>query len=301
MITYYYLVKPTKSIQLGHLYEHLICLELMDIFKSHGLYLHSDYDLLAKMYYGGMIYFEVTCYTENHPVVSEILPKIKINYDKYLDSAISTLYAEHQRELKVSPKAELIKLLEQLHSQPWTSLDDLGSIDANDFMDKPSGIDFKNDDFIKLKKFTLSVTYNNPDEDLLVIPLVRQALKIISYNISNAIADKYGMFSNYDSFKKVKSGYKLGNTMTTGLIDYDTKDCLNIAHDFFLEMKNSGVFERFIDQLQNLSLSMRPEASPNFENSYENTLVFTGTKGWKDIATRNNLERILNNITFKVR
>lgn len=296
----YYLVKQSKSIQLGHLYEHLICLELMKIFQSNNLYLHADYDLVAKMYHGGMIYFEVTCYTENHPNIQEMLSKIKIDYEKFLESAISTIYAEDACGLELDTKEEIITLVDELHLQPWTSLDELGVVDANMFEDENNGIGFDKDGHVKLDTLIISCNYNHIDEDTTIIPLARQLLRIASANINDAIAEKYGLFSVEDDFKKVKTGHKLINISRVGYLQPDLEDCLDIAVKTFEAMKKAGAFNRYMEQLKHISYSKRPQDAPNFEKSYENTLVFLGSKGWKNIATKENMDKILCNFSIDI-
>lgn len=59
------IVKQSKCIQLGHLYEHIFCDHLETFLHNQGVFQYVDYTLSGKTYHGGLIYIEVVFYNEH--------------------------------------------------------------------------------------------------------------------------------------------------------------------------------------------------------------------------------------------
>ena len=299
----YYFVKPTKAVQLGHLYEHLVMIEVVNALKNHGLYEHVDYSVVGKVYRGGMIYIDCSLYTELSLDFAKLMRNIKIDYDKWLDIAISMIHAEHRNEPKLDDRETVIRHLKTLHAKPWTELDNLGIVDASEFEDKPKAIesDDKSIEKVKVDKLSLTVRLNNHQQNAAIGVLSSQVLKIVQLNAGEEISNQFGLFSYYDYFDVNEKQCKLTNVYIVGNIKPDIKKCLETSISMYETLKENGVFERLLNQLQNLDLAKNAELFPNFENNYERTMVFVGSKGWKEAATKENLNAILNDLTLEIK
>jgi hypothetical protein len=94
------LVKPSKYIQLAHLYEHMYCARVAAFLREHGLYARLDYWLTGKTYYNGAIFIVLDLYTPKAVALAKQLPGLPIHLDTAAISAASSqILAEEERPI----------------------------------------------------------------------------------------------------------------------------------------------------------------------------------------------------------
>lgn len=294
----YILVKKSPSIQLAHLYEHIFCMQVNKILLSKKLYLHADYDFTGKTYHGGLIHFELTQYTNKIKNVYKLLSKIPIDFDPHtVNLAINQLVAEMETGFKNDGYDNMIVEIKNLHNELWIKLDNFNLLDVKDFRQQSYPF-YLSDKTIKSKKLKLKITFTGKDRAIL--PLFRQISHLIMANLENTLCDTYGYFSLEDSFKTNPNQYQLINVFNVGLADVHLDNNLITKTQYFIRtMAANNVFNNFAKQLSSLSYEKRPCETVNFENSYEDTLIFIGSKGWKSIATPKNINTILKNSSLE--
>jgi hypothetical protein len=296
-------VKQSPLIQLAHLYEHIVCIELTKLLAKKNLYIYLDYNIVAKTYHGGLVYLEITMYTNKRLDMRKILSNLNISFDEnIINLGLSQLIAEHGAILAVKDIETIADELEKLHQNPWTAIDDLGIIDASNFRQKKYPLYITDGKLPKTNKLNLSVVFNhttNDNKSIQLTPLFKQLSYLIMSNLEELICNEFGYFGASNSFKTDKNTSKLTHTLQVGLSEVNLKDYIKIAQDLIKSMTVDKAFDKFERQLRSISYSKNPDNSVNFEKNYEDTLIFIGSKGWKLIATSENINYLLKNTSFE--
>ena len=298
----YILLKPSSTIQLAHLYEHLFYMHLVKLLQEKGLYLYSDYNFYGRTYYKGLIYIELEVFCESKLDFNKILQNLHLNFtEKNITICISQIVAEKQSILRGGSIKVLTDFLKKLHNEKWIKIDDYGIINSKDNRQKPYPLFIPKDSEIKLKELKIAIKLapdivkNNHE----LVPLFRQFSHIIVDNLENIICDKYGLFFIKDSFKLNESA-SLTATLRIGTLDFELNDSLSqITKKLIQSMLKNNVFEKFVKKLSSISNKNNVNNLIDFENNHKETMFFIGSKGWKQIATMKNIDIFLNNSSIE--
>ena len=300
----YIYLKQSPLIELAHLYEHIVCIELTKLLCKKNLYIYLDYDIVGKTYNGGLVYLEINQYTNKRINMHRILSNLEIVFnDNIVALGISQLIAEKNAPFGSNGTEKIIVELERLHKSPWVMIDDFNIIDSTNIRRKNSPIYVAEGKLPKQTKLHLSVVYDrttqNSDVNHLT-PLFRQLSYLIMSNLEELICNEFGYFGASNSFKNDKQTCKLTHTLQVGVSKVDLESCKNITQNLIESMVFDQTFKRLSHQLRSLSYKQTPHIAVNFEKNYEDTLVFIGSKGWKLVATSENIDTLLSNISFEL-
>ena len=119
----YVLVKTTKDLTVGHLYEHIFLTELSNLLRNDGWLSFLDYDISGETLQAGIIILRLDIYNENlEKKFKKIVDNIKIHFSRtIITDAISQISAEKQMSFNYQPN-KIMSYLQQLHSQDWLDL-----------------------------------------------------------------------------------------------------------------------------------------------------------------------------------
>lgn len=299
----YIVLKPSLSIQLAHLYEHIICMQINKILRDKKMYLYSDYNLIGKTYHGGLIYIEYSQYIKNrHIDIKKIISKLEIDFKTVvIDIAIRQIIAEKESIVWANNYDNVITELNKLHKEPWVDIDNFGIINAKEIRRKSYPLFLAEGKNPKTKKLSISMLLNEKlgKDQQFLIPLFRQISYLVLTNLENLICDTYGGFGIDIVFKDSKS-VKLTDTIrlaSQGLAI--NENLVAITKDLISSLVNDGAVKRLVNNLSSMSYINSPDNTVNFEHNYEDTLFFIGSKGWKSIAKQNSINLLLNNSSLE--
>jgi hypothetical protein len=301
------LVKQSPFIDLAHLYEHLFCTRIQELFYTKHLFERLDYNLEGRMYQGGLIYIDLELYT---PAAIELADKIKslelVANEETLFIAVAQLLAEKEEPVASTGYENVKNALESLHAQPWRNLDDIELIDTQKVRKKTGSFYITEGESIRSRQLTTSVLL---DADFAIsnrelLPLFRQLAYIIIVNCQNILAAKYGYYSSEDAYKKTKDTVGVTNIFKIADVEdisVDIADVLRSFHEVVSDLRQYGVFSRYMDELRTVSYYDRPNLAPSPEKNYEDISILVGAKGWRKIATEENYKLLLKHMSLEVR
>lgn len=304
MLTSLQIIKPCKTIQLAHLYEHIFCTHIDNYFRSKAKYSYLDYRLIGKTYHGGMVYIEIEFYNKatNHlaKTIENIVPDFS---EDNIYTAINQIMAEIDQPFGGKGVDAIQKALNDLQSVPWRVLDDLSFVDAKAVRKIPGPFYIAEGKSNRKRKLQLSLSIDSTiyKDRPLLLPLYRQICRLINSNLQSLLSDSYGYFSFEDSFTTGRT--KTTHTNIFKLVGYRAglEDHLRLASELISDMYSNGAFDRFMNDLQTTSYRQTPLLAPNFESNYENTLIFIGGKGWRETANGRNCRYLLENMLIEVK
>ena len=298
------LVKQSSAIQIAHLYEHIFCMHVGDFFWERQLVPHVDYALNGKTYHGGIVVIDISLYTAQAIAVTDQITDVSIEVnEKIVKIALAQLIAEIEEPFESTGYQAVADYLLTLDALPWQLIDDITSIDVKQVRRTAGPLYIVEGASIAARKLTTTLTvtkeFATSRRDLL--PLFRQLAGVIISSWQHRVADEYGLFSLDDRYRTHKNGVSVSNVFKvarTNDIDAPAvlKTCLGTVDD----LRRSGAFERFMNELQDVSYYDRSDSAPMHEDNYESTLLLLGSKGWQEVATRENCDAVLKNITVEI-
>jgi hypothetical protein len=299
------LIKQSPAIQLAHLYEHLFCTEVDKLFYGNGLFPYLDYSLSGNTHQTGIIYIKLEAYTELAKNFSKDIENIKLSIsDEALSIAASQLIAEKEFAYTGSGIAEVKKHLEALDKQPWQDIDSITSIDAKGTkrQSKPFYIDTKHP--LPAKKMFLTVEVDNSiiQDSRQLLPLIRLTCFLISDTYETVLSDKFGIYSLDGEFKNTSkfTGYESIFNIPEGH-SMNKEEVLETVSKTVDYISSHRGFKRFAAELNNISHKSALSISPNALFNLTDTEVLIGSAGWRQIATENNIEIIVESLSLSVR
>lgn len=94
------IIKQNNSHQVAHLYEHLFCMAVEDLFYHKHLFPYVDYQLSSQMLRGGIIYVNITLHTSEAKQLIDKLPELTIPLnDRSIHTAIIQIISEKEQYL----------------------------------------------------------------------------------------------------------------------------------------------------------------------------------------------------------
>lgn len=290
----YIFLKKSPSILNAHIYEHLFYMSIVDYLSSKGLYKYIDYDLVGKTYHGGFVYIELSSYSKSASLNKRVISKLDLGLNKErVEIALGQISAEINKTLHVPSMDSLFETINELHVKPWYSIEELDLMDVKEFHDS-NNTSVQLGSSIKSKQIVVSVIANNlAYKKREFITLTRQLYKAISDNLSDTLCDTFGLFQAGDSFKQ-KSAYRLDTTLLTSDQHLELEYGYELlAKQLIASMVKDGAFARLSKNLRTMSYRDDTMSAVSIESNYEDTLAIIGSKGWKRIATIENIRFIL--------
>jgi hypothetical protein len=301
------LIKKSPAVQLGHLYEHIFWSHVDTLFYEHDLFPHLDYSLTGETYEGGIINITVELYTEAAIALSDAIPAlpVKLN-EEMITTAATQILAEKEEPLASTGYDKVRRELEDLHAQPWQSIDEIGLIDTKDIRKKASPFYIAEGKPLPARKLTTSVVLDVKFARLHreLLPLFRQFAWLITSSFQGVLADTHGYYSDEDAYKNTKGGVSVVNTFKVGNakdIEVDVPATLETCLGIVSDLQKHDVFGRYMKELHAVSYYNRSDLAPNLERNYEDTLILIGPKGWQSIATEENGKLLLEHMSIEVK
>lgn len=299
------LVKQTNMIQLGHLYEHLYCGYLEQFFFSHKVYPYLDYKLTGRTYYGGVIYIECIFYTEKAAVLADQISTITPDFSEdSIYTHFSQIIAEHHKPFSGLGIEKITEELMALQNKPWEPIDSYQYTDFKSLRTKTGPVYIAEGKEWNPKKVhtTLSLSMSGEANNRALLPLFRQLTLFINASLQSAIPFAFGYFSHDDTFTVKPRQATFTNTY---YVDKDQDVYLEEVGNTVMELIRNvlaqDTLERFLNEFQTISYKDRPFSAPDIGATYEETLFLVGAKGWREIATHQNIHNILNHMSVSVR
>ena len=298
------LVKQSSAIQIAHLYEHIFCMHVGDFFWEKQLVPHVDYALNGKTYHGGIIVIDISLYTAQAIAVADQIADISIEMnERTVKIALAQLIAEIEEPFESMGYQAIADYLLALDVLPWQLMDDVTSIDVKQVRRAAGPLYIVEGASIASRKLTATAIL--PKEFAAshrnLLPLFRQIAWVIISSWQYKIADGYGLFSFDDWYMTHKNGVSVSNVFKVARTnDIDVPAVLTTCRETVDDLRRSGAFERFMNELQGVSYYERSDSAPMYEDNYESTLLFLGSKGWQEVATRENCDTVLKNMMVEI-
>lgn len=274
---------------MGRIYEHMVSIRLSKNMVGKGFYTGIDYQIKNKTYDSGLMVVELQTYG-SHPK----RPKLKFN-EADLDNAIARVSLELSKNLEIKDKDQLLADLRQLNNVKWAGLDSVGSLDSSSLGLKPY-------DNIRLKpltpkKISITIAANNIDGQNL--PLAWQLFRVLETNINERLANSLGLVESSGDIATGDCQIKLSSTLLASK-EMDLEEVGNIIKDTAYNLGYTGALARLKNNLRLMSYSKAPALAVNFRAVYVDTKVAIGPKGWRKIANRKKLRRLLKQARFEI-
>jgi len=285
----YIFIKPVESVTLGQIYQHVIAIGLSKNMVDRGFYTGVDYQIKSQTHSTGLVVVELMTYG-SHPKH----PKLKFS-ETNLDVAIRQLSIELKLNLEVIDRTQLLSDLTQLDRAKWFNLDDFNSLDTSKNDIKP----YENIKTKALAPKKMSITTSGADIDSKNLPLARHLWKIIATNVAERLGNTSGLVAQNIIFDSTADQPKLSSTLLAGK-EIDLEKVNEIIKDTTYNLRYTGALARLKTSLRLMSYAKTPASAVDFDENYQDTLVAIGSKGWRKLASRKNIKKVLQQTRFEV-
>lgn len=296
------LIKPTRQVQLSHLYEHLYYDALVLHFKKQNLLSYIDYSLHATTR-SDFIHIGISLYTPEAEMQAGVLHTLEAIIDEdSIKRAFIEIIAEKKHNLEsVYPNlVPIIALLKDIHFVPWKKIEEISHITPAGR--KPSQTVKVTNKRAAVKNMHCSLIM---DSDFVksqphLLPLFSIVARIIHDNLMDELSFKYGYYfiNSLQTYTKLAAKESHTYTALKAAIPKLTHEDAT-CRDFIQELLAKGMVQRTVSHLTNIKYST-PQAAPDEIQLYEMTGQLIGTKGWREIATQKNVVEILSHTSLQL-
>lgn len=299
------LVKQSPAIQLGHMYEHIYCMRIDELFHSHNLFPHLDFALYGKMYHGGVLVIDVELYTTEAVSLIDDIKTLDVDLNQeIIMRTLSVMLAEMRQPIETTGYDSVVKGLSELQAQEWQTIDDLTMIDAKKIRRPAGPIYIIRGNTLPIFKVTSGVFIDREfaSSNRELMPLFGQLARMI-VSTWQGTANSLGLYSYDDEFTSNKQHEGLVNTFHAPRVrgvEIDVSEILEKSVADVQMLREAGAVERLVDELHRISYADHSDSAPGYERNYKDTLVFMGTKGWRQLATEKNCAALLKHMSIVV-
>ena len=299
------LIKQSKAVQLGHLYEHLYCGYLEKFFNDHQAYPYLDYKLTGRTYYNGTIYIECTFYTEKALKLIDSIKNITIDFsEESIYTHFSQIIAERHVPFGGLGIKKITDALKKLDEQPWQDIDSYGYTDFKHHRTQTGPVYITEGDEWTPKKVYTNIYFdmNQGNQDRHLLPVFRQLALFINASLQRSLPFEFGYFSQDDSFAVKPKQAIFTNTFYLDKDDeVDIEEVSNVVSQSVKELLNEETLQRFTAEFKSISYRTNFFTSPDVGLTYEDTLFIVGAEGWSELFSSENLDYILKRLSLSVR
>lgn len=297
------IVKISDNPDIAHVYEHIFCYALEKYFIHNKLISYIDYFYNARTYHGGFIHITLHLYSKEAMALADRIAQLSPSFDEDdVNVALLEIMAEKQVEMSGDLEG-IIALMKKLHKSPWLPIDEIGLLNIRAAQLNPGAIklcDVSGDNF-RVMKCTMILDADNIGLPFYYAqPLFHVISETISNNITDMLARDYAYFgydstSSYADFtassvRKYRVYRKQIDSLTT-----EAKDCENVINTLLAH----GLVGKASAYLQLATFSV-PLAAPDELAFYERSELLVGGRGWRDIATIENIEKVLRSMNISL-
>lgn len=281
---------PTSA-DLSHVYEHLYYDALLQFMAEHNLISRLDYYITAKTYRPGLIYFDIELYTSQAQSIAAQLGQQKISLE---DAAVAVALLQIMAENKHALRGEIniFEVLSELDRKSWINLEQVDLIDLREHKQSNELPVYTK---AELKTQNLKVSLKlRPASRRDLTPLFAAISHILIANLENSLMDTYGYYAFEESTEPNKFTSFLRASQEHRPILTDELDTCKEAITQMLRM-------RLVERLtQTLSTIPGEGSLPDELEIYNATHILVGKKGWQSLATENNIQSVLQNMTLEL-
>lgn len=285
-------VKITNSFHLSHLYEHIFYSHISTALREKGFFPITDYSIDARTYKHGVIFFEIEVYNPQlSPDLPDIIHELPLSLEQHVvELGIRQVEAEKERSYNRPMLKVLSPQLDNIQQLPWIDLDNFNSTSITP--KKTNDTDFYPLQ-AKLQTQTISIRLVDGSEATGLKPLYRLLAGLIVNVIAEDMSDAYGSFVTTTPYLVDAHDTIYCSLRMSDAIHLDQNDITSLSHEAINEMSALQAFERVTDLLND---KYEDYMLPSAINTYEDTGIIIGREGWKSIANKENIEKVLRSI-----
>lgn len=276
---------------------------------QHNRYKLLDYSLNGETYESGVIVINGECYNnESEKLLNNIATmKADLGSEKsgYLPvaQAISQIGAEEPNMLYIGNPERVIKELKKLNTKSWKNIDSVSLLPDTKAT---------NEDIVDLIYPTNQLSnINSPlelnieikDQPLQICALWCELARFIGLSVGQRICHN---FSTYFSNEHIDNdGVTMTYTATFSVNRYsqseiDLEEVALLSRKTINDVITPDVLMRFSTYLSSASYSHNPHFAPDISYTAHNLGVLIGSQGWKNIATSDNMKKILQAVSYSL-
>lgn len=298
------LIKFCNNIQLAHLYEHLFIKSINDLFYSNGLLKFLDYSLSGTTYNNGIIAVDCILYiNDTKNLIAQIkLLQIDLGINNNLvDIALNQIIAEESFKIHVTNKDKLLNSLIELDKTPWENIEKLEIFNMKTARVKPDPIYLTKVPQKITRKLRISLILDDIHNND-ILPLYSFLSQIIMFTLINKLTWHEGMYSSTEMSmnKNLRFDcYLDAHRMISKSINID--EVLQMSKSVLNDLNKTSINNRVIKSLTDLSFIDAICMQPDYERILLDTKILIGLRGWQQIATLSNMQKIYENISIEIK
>lgn len=306
---YFTIVKYHPCVQLAHAYEHLFVSTVTEYLYQHNRYKLLDYSLNGETYESGVIVINGECYNNESEKLLNNIATMKADLGSgksgYLPvaQAISQIGAEEPNMLYISSPEEVIKELKKLNTKSWKNIDSVSLLpDTKAINEDVVDLIYPTNQLSNVNS-PLELNIEIKDQPMEICALWYELARFIGLSVGQKICHN---FSTYFSGEHVNND---GATMTytaTFSVNRHSQPEISLEEVTLLSRKTineiitPNVLMRFSTYLSSASYSHNPHFAPDISYTAHNLGVLIGSQGWKNIATSDNMKKILQAVSYSL-
>ncbi len=254
------LIKTHSSVQLAHLYEHLYCTRLKELFYEHKLYKYLDYALSGTTFNnGGLIEIDIELYTPRAIALSHLLQQQKISTNQAaVSTAFTQILAEEESSISTTGFEKVQKALVGLGKSAWQHIDDFDTFDAKAARQKrpPVYVDYSHRLPTRKITTTLSLERQFAATHRELIPLFRHIAKLVTFTTQDQLALEHGYYNDEVTFRSTAQRTHIKSILKIANLANETVDLSrDMAHYQAIcnRMYTTNAFKTLLDELRSTS------------------------------------------------
>ncbi len=299
------LVKQHRTIQLGHLYEHLFLARLKEFFYENRVYKSLDLAMWGTTYeQAGVIELVCELYSKKAQKLANDIKNVHIDFEEAVITAqLQAIAAEESQRLHVSNKQDVLDELQKLDKQEWSHIEAIDFIDSKAFRRRNNPI-YLTDRLapparkllveIKLDRIFLA-THRE------MAPIFNVIARWLLLTCSDQVTIRHGLFGGelYGDYSSLRVTSEL-LVAGYGGVRVDIQEiCSDIEH-VVSAMTTRSMVARYANEFQSISYGNAPSLAPDTERLLVQAGVYMGERGWKLHATKENIENLLRHMSLEL-
>lgn len=287
------ILKQYQNFQTAHLYEHMFCAAVHNLFLQNALYAQLDYFIRGTAYRNsGVIMISIDAYTpEAKMLLGEVIDIQLDMSEELLLVAMKQLVAEQKIALRAAKTSRVIAALETIQQLSWTTLDSLTRIDSTSRMTKwPI---YQLDNHVETRPIYIDIHINKAftSDNQQLLPLFIRFSQYIGSSTAESLSRLYGYYYEDDYYSKDRLAVRfILSTLNSQQVDLEAM--MQKVCEHLLKLQDQKPVQRFVCDLQNISYENNALGAPNVESIIEELGIVIGAEGWRTIGTLENIQML---------
>lgn len=285
---------PTRNAHLARLYQNIYMEQLGTLLRSYNLFDNADYYLRDYTYDDQLSVINIALITDKANIVTDKIPDIKLSFSEDVIRKNITILELSRKQLLDFDLSEVQKALEKIHKVPFQNFADFEVYDSR--KKSPLSHIIKESDkprhthpYIFVAKATQLAPFQDNPAFLALFWHVQQT---ILRELSHVLSSQYSVNildikERYDDIVL----YSIEHQLQDAVPIEEIEDHIEPAYGILLY---DGVIESIINYIQSDFYSLPMGGIPD-NLTHKNMGVMCGIKGWRSLATDENIRMILAN------